>query len=107
MCGHGYSSAGRGALCGPPAAGRCDDTPAPSPVLKPCPAASEELPDGTSAELPWRAGKAPASSHVAHSSYRVMPIAMATGQAAGVCAALSVRLSRTPATCPTTSSSAP
>ncbi|WUH50884.1 FAD-dependent oxidoreductase [Streptomyces sp. NBC_00443] len=36
-----------------------------------------------------------------------MPIAMATGQAAGVCAALSVRLSRTPATCPTTSSSAP
>ncbi|NYT82407.1 FAD-dependent oxidoreductase [Alcaligenaceae bacterium] len=34
---------------------------------------------------------------LAHSSYRVMTIAMATGQAAGVCAALASRAGITPA----------
>nr|BFD86523.1 FAD-dependent oxidoreductase [Streptomyces sp. Xyl84] len=52
------------------------------------------LPAGTDRLLV--AGRCISGSHVAHSSYRVMPIAMATGQAAGVCAALATRLGRSP-----------
>jgi hypothetical protein len=61
------------------------------------------LPEGQSYDIPLRclvpqrvdrlavAGRCISGTHEAHSSYRVMPIAMATGQAAGVCAALAAR----------------
>jgi glycine/D-amino acid oxidase-like deaminating enzyme len=61
------------------------------------------LPPGEFYEIPLRcllpqrldrlvvAGRCISGTHEAHSSYRVMPIAMATGQAAGVCAALAAR----------------
>jgi glycine/D-amino acid oxidase-like deaminating enzyme len=60
----------------------------------------KRLPDGEAYDIPLRcllpqgldrllvAGRCISGSHEAHSSYRVMPIVMATGQAAGVCAAL-------------------
>jgi len=61
------------------------------------------LPPGEFYEIPLRclipqrldqlmvAGRCLSGTHEAHSSYRVMPISMATGQAAGVCAALAAR----------------
>ncbi|MGA1874447.1 MAG: FAD-dependent oxidoreductase [bacterium] len=60
----------------------------------------KRLPAGAAYDIPLRcllpvgidnllvAGRCISGTHEAHSSYRVMPIAMATGQAAGVCAAL-------------------
>ena len=46
------------------------------------------------------AGRCLSGTHEAHSSYRVMPIVMATGQAAGVCAALAARRGLTPRAVP-------
>ena len=66
------------------------------------------LPPGEAYDIPLRcllpqgverllvAGRCISGSHEAHSSYRVTPIAMATGQAAGVCAALAARSGRIP-----------
>jgi glycine/D-amino acid oxidase-like deaminating enzyme len=63
----------------------------------------KRLPPGEAYDIPLRcllprdvddllvAGRCVSGSHEAHSSYRVMPIVMATGQAAGVCAALAAR----------------
>jgi hypothetical protein len=63
----------------------------------------KRLPDGAAYDIPLRcllpermenlmvAGRCLSGSHEAHSSYRVMPIAMATGQAAGVCAAIATQ----------------
>jgi glycine/D-amino acid oxidase-like deaminating enzyme len=66
------------------------------------------LPFGEAYDIPLRcllpkdvervlvAGRCISGTHEAHSSYRVTPIAMATGHAAGVCAALAVRSGTTP-----------
>ncbi len=77
----------------------------PGTVLKP-------LPAGQAYEIPLRcllplkvenlivAGRCISGTHEALSSYRIMPVSMATGQAAGLCAALSVRKNRTPKSVP-------
>src|SRR3954463_1698557 len=63
----------------------------------------KRLPPGEAYDIPLRcllpqsteglmvAGRCISGTHEAHSSYRVMPIVMATGQAAGACAALAAR----------------
>ena len=63
----------------------------------------KRLPSGEAYDIPLRslipqkvqglivAGRCISGTHEAHSSYRVMPIVMATGQAAGVCAAFAAR----------------
>jgi hypothetical protein len=68
----------------------------------------KRLPPGEAYDIPLRAllprdvervivaGRCISGTHEAHSSYRVMPIVMATGQAAGVVAALAARQGRTP-----------
>jgi hypothetical protein len=72
------------------------------------------LPPGCSYDIPLRAllprdvdgllvaGRCISGDHVAHSSYRIMPISMATGQAAGVCAALAARAGKPPREIPAT-----
>ena len=74
----------------------------------------KRLPPGEAYDIPLRAccrkgvegllvaGRCISGTHEAHSSYRVMPIVMATGQAAGVCAALAARREVTPRALPTT-----
>ena len=68
----------------------------------------KRLPPGEAYDIPLRcllpqrtdrlmvAGRCMSGTHEAHSSYRVMPIVMATGQAAGVCAAIGARDARSP-----------
>lgn len=68
----------------------------------------KRLPLGEAYDIPMRcllpqgvegmvvAGRCMSGSHEAHSSYRVTPIAMATGHAAGVCAALAAESGREP-----------
>jgi hypothetical protein len=68
----------------------------------------KRLPPGESYDIPLRsllprnaegvvvAGRSISGSHEAHSSYRVMPIVMATGQAGGVCAALAAHRGAVP-----------
>jgi hypothetical protein len=68
----------------------------------------ERLPPGESYDIPLRcllpqrvdgllvAGRCISGSHEAHSSYRVMPTSVATGQAAGACAAIAVAEGRMP-----------
>jgi hypothetical protein len=68
----------------------------------------KRLPPGEAYDIPLRslmpknteglivAGRCISGTHEAHSSYRVMPIVMATGHAAGVAAALAARRSARP-----------
>jgi glycine/D-amino acid oxidase-like deaminating enzyme len=72
----------------------------------------KRVPPGQAYDIPLRAllpqavdgllvaGRCLSGTHEAHSSYRVMPIVMATGQAAGVCAALAAKRNATPRTVP-------
>ena len=66
------------------------------------------LPPGESYDIPMRcllpqdieglvlAGRCISGTHEAHSSYRVMPVSMATGQAAGACASLAAKSCKLP-----------
>jgi hypothetical protein len=68
----------------------------------------KRIPAGEAYDIPLRcllpqkvdrlivAGRCISGTHEAHSSYRVMPVSMATGQAAGVCAALAARARKSP-----------
>jgi hypothetical protein len=68
----------------------------------------KRLPPGEAYDIPLRcllprgidnllvAGRCISGTHEAHSSYRVMPISMATGQAAGICAAIAARKGKAP-----------
>jgi hypothetical protein len=68
----------------------------------------KRVPPGDAYDIPLRcliplevegllvAGRCISGTHEAHSSYRVMPVSMATGQAAGACAALAVRDGKSP-----------
>jgi hypothetical protein len=70
------------------------------------------LPPGEAYDIPLRcllprtlervvvAGRCISGTHEAHSSYRVMPVCVATGQAAGVAAALAVRQRKIPGAVP-------
>ena len=72
----------------------------------------KRIPPGEAYDIPLRcllpqnvdrvlvAGRCISGTHEAHSSYRVMPVSMATGQAAGVCAALAVRSGKSPRSVP-------
>jgi hypothetical protein len=72
------------------------------------------LPPGDAYDIPLRClipvgvdrllvgGRCISGTHEAHSSYRVMPIAMATGQGAGVCAAVAAKADCLPAAVDTT-----
>ncbi len=67
----------------------------------------KKLPPGEFYDIPLRcllpqkidnlliAGRCISGTHEAHSSYRVMPVSMATGQAAGVCAGIAAKTQRT------------
>jgi len=72
----------------------------------------KRLPPGEAYDIPLRcllpqgieglivAGRCISGTHEAHSSYRVMPVSMATGQAAGMCTALVARLGKPPTAVP-------
>jgi hypothetical protein len=74
----------------------------------------KHLPPGEAYDIPLRcllpqnveglivAGRCISGTHEAHSSYRVMPVSMATGQAAGVCAALAAERGKVPRDIPAT-----
>jgi hypothetical protein len=72
----------------------------------------KRLPPGEYYDIPLRslipqkvenllvAGRCISGTHEAHSSYRVMPVSMATGQAAGVCCGISAKTQRIPRAIP-------